>query len=73
MMSHYEMSRALSDQHIRDLVAAARRHCGSLTAPSSRHKDVTARMLALLHMLRGARAHSTVTSTSGAGPMGCCA
>jgi hypothetical protein len=88
-MLHYMLYKALADERTRDSVAAARRY--QLTAPAvddsrdateraSRLKQVTARMVALLNGVRGARARSamtsshggsTLTSASGAGPIGC--
>ena len=81
-MLHYMLYKALSDERTREVVAAAGRH--QMTAAAihdsrdaaerpSPLKDVTARMVALFNGLRGARARSTVTSASGAGPIGCSA
>jgi hypothetical protein len=81
-MFPYQIYKALSDEHIRDLTAEARRYelasaairaRRDLTEPSSRLKGAAARMRALLHVRHGARARSTMTSASGAGPMGCSA
>jgi len=64
------------------LIAAAIRDSRDATERASRLKDVAARMMALLNGPRGARARSTVTSArggssltsaSGAGPIGCSA
>lgn len=80
-MLPYQIYKALTDQRTREVVAAAERHrllaearysSTDTIEPSSRFKDVTARTVALLQVRRGA-AGSTVTSTSGAGPMGCSA
>lgn len=86
-MLHYMLYKALADERTRDRVAAARRY--QLTAPAvddsrdateraSRLRHVTARMVALLNGVRGARSAvtsshggSTLTSASGAGPIGC--
>ena len=91
-MLHYEMSRALADQHIHDLVTAAERHAllaaathdsTDATESSTRIKDVITQMMAPFHARRGDSARSTVTSAcaggptmtsaSGAGPIGCSA
>jgi len=65
------------------LVAAAQRPHRGLTQSPSRLKDVISQMVTLLHVRASARAHSSVTSTraggttmtsaSGAGPVGCSA
>lgn len=81
-MFPYQIYKALSDERIRDLMAearqyemasAARRARRELTPPSSRLKAVEARMQVLFHVRPAARAGSTTTSASGAGPMGCAA
>ena len=81
-MLPYQIYKALTDERTREVVAAAERHrllaearynSTDTIEPSSRFKDVTARTVALLQVRRGAGAGSTVTSTSGAGPMGCSA
>jgi hypothetical protein len=80
-MLHYLLYRALAQERTRDLVAGARRHqlvAGAIhdsraaKSPSTRLRDVSARMVALLNGRRGARPDTTVTSSLGAaGPMGC--
>lgn len=81
-MLHYMLYKALSDERTRGAAAAARHHqmiaaaihdSRDATERPSRLNDVTARMVTLLNGLRGARARSTVTSASGAGPIGCSA
>jgi hypothetical protein len=81
-MFPYQIYQALSEQRIRDLMAEARRHELTVAArnvprnpirPSSRLKGVAARLVALLHLRGGAPARSTMTTPSGAGPMGCVA
>ena len=73
-MLHYMLYKALSDERTRDAVAAARRQeltvaavrdSRRTTERASRLQGVTARMMALLNGLRGARASSTVTSERG--------
>jgi hypothetical protein len=79
-MLHYEMSRALADEHIRDLVAAAKRHelmaasrsgSGHVAGSTSTLRTVTARMMALLNGGLGARGNPTMTTATHAGPIGC--
>jgi len=81
-MLPYQIYKALTDERTRAVVAAAERHrllaAGRYSSTdtnesSSRFKDVTARTVALLQVRRGAGVRSTVTSVSGAGPMGCSA
>jgi hypothetical protein len=91
-MLPYQIYQALTDQRTRDLMAAARHRellaaakhqHHDLTEPSSRLREVAAQMVALLHVRRGARSRSavsslrssgsTMTSATGAGPMGCSA
>ena len=79
-MVPYQIYEALTDGRERELAAAAERHRrmaeakyssrGGSEAPS-RLKELTARMVALLHVRREAQSRSTVASTSGAGPIGC--
>jgi hypothetical protein len=88
MMYPYQLSKVLADQRIHDMLVAAERHelmgparsrRGRLTELSSRRRVVTAqiaRMTAILNGRRAARAaiaDATMTSPSGAGPMGCSA
>ena len=78
-MFPYQIYQALSDQHIRDMLADARRHERTdaaahlaptkLPAYSSPPKNRVAHLLALAHLRRGARAAATTTSSPG--PMGC--
>ena len=80
-MFPYQIYQALSDQHIRDMLAEARRHQRTVAAAhlaptklpaySSPPKNRVAHLLALAHLRRGARAASTTTSSPG--PMGCIA
>lgn len=84
-MLHYQLSMALTDLRIADLVADARRH--ELIAEAKRRQrdrgesssrldavsDRIARRVSLLNTRNTARAGSTVTSLSDAGPMGCSA
>lgn len=84
-MLHYQLSMALTDLRIRDLVADARRD--ELIAEAKRRQrdrgesssrlnavsEQIARTVSLLNGRHGARAGSTVTSLSDAGPMGCSA
>lgn len=81
-MVPYQIYQALSDQRNRELEARARRNERTwvaqvaptgMTKPSSRPKQVVARLVRLAHARGGAGAGSTTTSTSGAGPMGCAA
>lgn len=81
-MLHYEMSKAVADQRIRELVAssgrrallsAARADSASATGSSRHVKDLTTALVALFQVRRGTAVGSTATSGSGAGPMGCAA
>ncbi len=80
-MLHYLLYKALLDERTRDLVAVSRRHQMVAEASHSsgqgnewapRLKAVTTRVLRF-NGRRGARAGSTATPVSGAGPMGCSA
>lgn len=76
-MYPYQLSQALADQHILDLIASAERRAvpiwaapgsGGHTQSSHRFRNLTSRLGAVLHARR-----STMTRTSTAGPMGCSA
>jgi hypothetical protein len=80
-MLPYQIYQALTDEHVRELLAKARRHelvtaarltPADLGESSSRLKNATGRFLAVLHV-RGAHARSATSSATGAGPMGCVA
>ena len=63
-------SKVLMNRTIRS-AGSARRYDASDTTDSISHlKDLTARMVALLHVRRGAHPSSTVASTTCAGPIG---
>lgn len=81
-MLHYLLYKALLDERTRDLVAVSRRHqlvaeaihnSGQGNEWAPRLKAVTARMVPRFNDRRGAHTGSTVTTVSGAGPMGCSA
>ncbi len=84
-MLHYQMSMALTDLRIRDLLADARRHeliaeakraqshRGESSSRLSAASEQIVRTVSRLNSRDGARAGSTVTSLSDAGPMGCSA
>jgi hypothetical protein len=80
-MLPYQIYQALSDERVRELLAEARRHDlmtearhapTDLRASSSRLRNATGHLLALLRV-RDARARTATTSATGAGPMGCVA
>jgi hypothetical protein len=70
-MVHQEMSTARADRRIRALVTAAKHARRDLSDPSSPLKDHAAHTCTALDFRGGAPAGSTMTSASGAGPMGC--
>lgn len=81
-MLHFEMSKALADQRIRELaasserrahLAAAIRDSAGATGTSRPLRDLTTRLVALFQVSRGTGVGSNATSGSGAGPMGCAA
>jgi len=80
-MLPYQIYQALTDEHVRELLAEARRHdlvtaarhtSADLTDSSSRLKNATGRIAALLR-IRDAHVRSATPSASQAGPMGCAA
>lgn len=81
-MLHYEMSKAVADQRIRELVALSGRHAlesaairdsAGPTGSSRLMRNVATRLEALFQVRHDAGASSTAASGSGAGPMGCVA
>lgn len=72
-MLPFQVSMALADEHIHDLLAEARRHPTELSELPSRPRGLATRMAARFHVRGGALARSSVTPASGAGPIGCCA
>ena len=72
-MLPFQVSVALADQHIHDLLAEAEHHPAELSEPISRPQGLVTRMRARFHVRGGALARSSVTPASGAGPIGCCA
>lgn len=85
-MLQYQMSMALADLHIRDLLADARRH--ELVAAARRdHRDpaetpshakglahvnaIISALLSLVRVRQGTRTSPTKAPASAAGPMGC--
>jgi hypothetical protein len=87
-MYPYQIYQALTDQRRRDLMAevrhrelvrTARQGPGSPSRPTSRIRQSSARILALLRVVGGTRASSGETSAASAGaggqssPMGCIA
>ena len=75
-MYPYQLSKALADQRVHDMVAAAAHQDRDLRQPSKRLKGLStqlARTTALFNSRSAARSHATRTSVSGAGPMGCSA
>ena len=81
-MVPYQVYEVLSAQRNRELEARARRYeqrssaqfaLTGTTRPTSRFKGAVARIVGLVHVRSDARAGSTTTSASGAGPMGCAA
>jgi hypothetical protein len=71
-MAHHEMSMALADRRLPALAGVAKPAPRDLTDPSSRLKDHAQQTWTALDFPGGAHAGSTMTSASGAGPMGCC-
>jgi hypothetical protein len=80
-MLPYQIYQALTDEHVRelqararrhDLVTAARRNPADLSKSSSRLKNAAGRLLAAFR-IRDTRTGSATTSATGAGPMGCVA
>jgi hypothetical protein len=69
-MAHHQMSMARAHRALRALVSAARHAPTDLTGASPGRRDRDAQMRAGLDVSGGARASSTTTSASGAGPMG---
>ena len=81
-MYPYQLSKVMADQRVHDMVTASAHHQRDLSEQSSDLRVNTswlARTVTLFDGLRSAnglrssRSRSTVTSTSGAGPMGCSA
>jgi hypothetical protein len=69
-MLHHEMSLALADRRIRALVTATKHVPRNLAEPSSRLRDHATQMRAALHVRGETGAGSTMTTASGAGPVG---
>lgn len=72
-MLPFQVSMALADQHLHDLLAEAQHHPAELSERSSRPQGLVRRMRARFHVRGGALARSSLTPASGAGPIGCCA
>jgi hypothetical protein len=69
-MLHYEMSKALAQQHICDLLAEARLHSIE-RSETSQLKGLVTQILARIHIRGSVPARQAVRSMPGASPMGC--